>query len=247
MKSGIILATILFLGLVGLGALIYRSNSTPTSGNPTTTGSSPVANTASSTTLPGKFEKVSSEPLQVGGKPHLLMFGAQFCPFCAAQRWSMKIATERFGKWENLLPEQSTGSNEPYLNIPTYNFYQARYTSDYLSLVHIDYADRSGRTLEKSDQLTSDLVNKYNSHGSIPFVLIGGQYSRVGSPFNPGILQGKSFSEVEKALGDSRSEISRSILTDADIMTAYLCKLTGGQPNPVCGTNSVKEFLAQIP
>src|SRR5260370_29484940 len=31
------------------------------------------------------------------GKPEFLYIGAEYCPFCAAQRWAMVVALSRFG------------------------------------------------------------------------------------------------------------------------------------------------------
>src|SRR5580704_4304478 len=35
--------------------------------------------------------------LQSGGKPEVLYIGAEYCPFCAAERWAMIAALGRFG------------------------------------------------------------------------------------------------------------------------------------------------------
>ena len=42
------------------------------------------------------FATVTGTPLTSDGKPELLYLGAEYCPFCAAQRWAMVNALSRF-------------------------------------------------------------------------------------------------------------------------------------------------------
>ena len=37
----------------------------------------------------GYFKKVSNTPLTLDNKPYFFYVGAQFCPFCATERWSV--------------------------------------------------------------------------------------------------------------------------------------------------------------
>src|SRR5262249_51899067 len=37
-----------------------------------------------------------------GGKPLVLYVGAEYCPFCAAQRWAVVVALSRFGTFDGL-------------------------------------------------------------------------------------------------------------------------------------------------
>ena len=55
--------------------------------------------------------------LTADGKPVVFYFGAQFCPFCAAERWSLIVALSRFGTFSNL--SQINSSED---NIPTFTF-----------------------------------------------------------------------------------------------------------------------------
>src|SRR5215471_17073708 len=43
------------------------------------------------------FTPGSGAPLTSGGKPEMLYIGAEYCPYCAAMRWSMAVALSRFG------------------------------------------------------------------------------------------------------------------------------------------------------
>ncbi len=42
-------------------------------------------------------------PMTLNGKsPAMLYYGAEYCPYCAAERWAMTAALARFGTWSNL-------------------------------------------------------------------------------------------------------------------------------------------------
>src|SRR5205823_15010475 len=42
------------------------------------------------------------------GKPEVLYIGAEYCPFCAAERWSLVYALARFGTFKGLLLSTSS-------------------------------------------------------------------------------------------------------------------------------------------
>ena len=48
------------------------------------------------TTTPVKITG-NQPPLTSGGKPVMLYMGAEYCPYCAAERWAIIIALSRFG------------------------------------------------------------------------------------------------------------------------------------------------------
>lgn len=43
----------------------------------------------------GTPRNVSGAPLHINGKPAIVYIGAEFCPFCAGQRWALIIALMR--------------------------------------------------------------------------------------------------------------------------------------------------------
>ena len=45
---------------------------------------------------------ISGTSLAVKGKPTLLFIGAEFCPYCAAERWAIINALSRFGSFTGL-------------------------------------------------------------------------------------------------------------------------------------------------
>ena len=47
---------------------------------------------------------ITAPALKQGGKPRVLYIGAEYCPYCAAQRWAVAQALSRFGTWTGLGP-----------------------------------------------------------------------------------------------------------------------------------------------
>src|SRR5437870_5290426 len=58
-------------------------------------------NTVGAGSVPQTVQKpvtvINGAPLTSNGKPEMLYIGAEFCPYCAAMRWSMAVALSRFG------------------------------------------------------------------------------------------------------------------------------------------------------
>src|SRR5207237_546429 len=80
-----------------------------------------------------------SPPLLTGpnGKPEVFFYGAEWCPLCAAERWSIITALSRFGTFHNL-KEIASSSTDSYPNTSTFTFYQSSYTSSYIDFVPVD-------------------------------------------------------------------------------------------------------------
>ena len=71
------------------------------------------------------------------GTPRVVYIGAEYCPFCAAERWPVTIALSRFGTWSGLGQTYSSASDtDP--NTPTLSFHGATYTSQYLSFEGVE-------------------------------------------------------------------------------------------------------------
>ena len=86
-------------------------------------------------------------PLTANGKPEMLYMGAEYCPYCAAERWAMIEALSRFGTFSGLSTIHSASANgagqaEPYPNTPTWTFHGSSYTSKYLTFTPVEIADQ---------------------------------------------------------------------------------------------------------
>lgn len=189
--------------------------------------------------------KYAGTPITKDGLPELLYVGAEFCPFCAAERWAMVVALSRFGAFENLSISRSA-SEDVYPNTPTFTFYGSTYTSEYLAFTPVETATNepsSGGGYTRLQELTPAqiaVINEANVGSSIPFLSFGGQYVISGATYDVGVLEGLSAVQVARALGDVDSEIGRSVLGAANGITAAICGITGNQPAAVCESAGVQ-------
>lgn len=202
-----------------------------------------------------------SPPLTSEGKPEMLYIGAEYCPFCGAERWSMIMALSRFGTFSDLKTSHSS-STDSFANTPTWTFYGSHYTSKYLSFVPVEEETnyRQGNssnqnvpyaTLQNPTSAEQALVTKWDpgtgQGGAIPFIDIGNKYIQVGdlSPFGPQDLQGKNWTQVAAALSQPSSAIAQGADGAANYLTAAICKLTNDQPASAC-TPAVKSLETKL-
>lgn len=183
------------------------------------------------------------------GKPIVFYLGAEYCPYCAAERWPMIVALSRFGTFQNL----STTSSSPtdtFPNTPTFTFHGATYTSKYLDFQPKEVQSDAGVPLET---LTSDqqkLVDQFDppppgqTGNSFPFLDFANQSIANGASYNPQILAGMTQQQVADALKDPNSDVAKAILGTANAFTNELCKLTNGQPGNVCTTTAATAYGA---
>lgn len=194
----------------------------------------------------GKFMHVTDQPLKrQSGKSLVYFMGAGFCPFCAAERWAIVKALERFGKWEGVVEDKSAGHDEKYLNVPTFNLARAKYSSDAVEFAGKETADRNFEPLQELDDKDYEILDMYNPDQMIPFLLVDGQYMQAGAGFSPELIQNMSHNAVREELAKPGSQINRAIQAEIDNITALLCKSTGGKGG-ACNTESVKTLTAKL-
>ncbi|WP_433022677.1 DUF929 family protein [Kribbella sp. CA-294648] len=194
--------------------------------------------------------------LSPDGKPKVLYVGAEFCPYCAAERWPVTVALSRFGTFSNLGTTHSAAA-DVYPNTASLSFHGSTYTSKYLAFTGVETTTNeevNGRyapldKLTPEDQKTFDTFNQppyVKSSGSIPFVDLGGQFANAGATFTPEVLAGKTQSEIANALKDPANPIAQAIDGSANVYTAALCQLTKNQPAAVCSTDAVKTAAGKL-
>jgi hypothetical protein len=209
------------------------------------------------TGLPIKINGAST--LTSNGKPEMLYMGAEYCPFCAAERWGMVVALSRFGTFKNLSTTHSSSSDE-FPNTPTWTFYKSSYTSKYLTFSSVEEqtnklaaGSQSYTTLQTPTSAQEALLEKYDappyvssqSKGAIPFIDIGNKYMLSGASYSPQLLQGKTWSQIATALKNPASPIAKAIDGTANYITATICKVTGNQPASAC-TPAVQKIEAKL-
>ena len=173
-----------------------KSNSGSTSNGPTGTALTAVVNKTISVpasvldsvgagSVTAGPTAVTGPPLTQGGKPQVLYIGAEYCPYCAAQRWAMIVALSRFGTFSGLTTVHSA-SRDVYPNTPTFTFHGSHYTSKYVTFAPVEETTNvpngasSYTPLDKPTAAQQALASKYDSQGSIPFIDFGNKYVEVG-------------------------------------------------------------------
>lgn len=264
-NAGVAVGVIVLIAAVLIGVKLSTGGS-KSGGPPATIASSEVI--AHVTGVPaatldavGKG-KVNSLPKPVageavltdGGKPLIVYMGAEYCPYCAAERWAMVVALSRFGTFSNLGQTHSS-SQDVFPNTPTLSFHGASYTSQYLSFQGVETQSNeiSGghyATLDTPTPQQQELMKKFDappyvaaaSAGSIPFIDFANQAITSGSSYSPQLFADKTPEQVAAALSDPNSDIAKAVDGTANAFTAQLCKLTGGQPAAVCSSAAVAAY-----
>lgn len=200
------------------------------------------------------FEKVSGRQPLTGpsGRPQLLYIGADWCPFCAAQRWSIVVALSRFGTVGGLYTTTSS-SSDTYPDTHTLSFAHLTYSSSVLDVSAVELADRTRTALQTPTAAQQQLMDALDAppytqtSGAIPFLDIGNQYVAISSGYSPDVLAGKDWTQIATALQDSTSPIARAILGNANRITAAICTATGNLPASVCAAAPITTLETQLP
>jgi hypothetical protein len=206
-------------------------------------------------TLP---RRIDGQPeLTDGGKPLVLYVGAEYCPFCASQRWPLVIALNRFGSFSGLTASHSA-SDDVYPDTATVSFHGSTYTSEFLAFqgVELNTNERVGRGYEPLDELTGEqelVFSTYNAPpyaqaaGSIPFLDLGNRYLQTGTSISPELMVGLSHDEIALELADNPTgPVAQAVLGSANAFTAALCVLTDGQPGDVCTSAAATAYQAEV-
>jgi hypothetical protein len=194
-------------------------------------------------------------PLTSGGKPEMLFIGAEFCPYCAAERWAMVLALSRFGTWSGL--ETTTSSlwdTDP--GTATFTFRNATLTSPYINFVAVEHEtnDNFGSGTRKLFQpLTTAQTNLWNKYSSqfgeqpgYPFVDVANKVFVIGPSYDPQYLAGLSQPEIAAKLTNPSDPVTQRIVGTANYLTAAICAATGDQPTSVCSAPGVHKAATAL-
>jgi hypothetical protein len=197
-------------------------------------------------------QPLNAPALTADGKPTIVYLGAEYCPYCAAERWGMVIALSRFGSFSNLQTTHSS-STDVFPSTATFSFHGANYTSKYLVFNGVETMSNvaQGSSYAPLDTPTADeeaLVTKYDaapyvpsaSAGSIPFVDFDGKFLISGASYDPGLLQGKTANQIASNLTNPNDSATKGVIGTANVITAMICTLTNNQPSNVCASSTIK-------
>jgi hypothetical protein len=267
------LVVVIVAVLVVVKVTTGSSNSTTSSYTPVTAAPASVVSDVSNVPI-SVFNKVgvtsstaqvvpptvlkNQPPMTLNGKtPAMLYYGAEYCPYCAAERWAMATALARFGTWSNL---KITASSHTDLDAMThtFSFYGATLTSPYINFTAIEQYSNiptdSGQgytTLQNPTKAEAAIMTKYSSSQynpnasssggiSFPFVDINNVLLFSGASYDPGILAGQTWSQIAGNLSDASNPATQAILATANYMSAGICASSKDQPASVCNSPGVQ-------
>lgn len=192
---------------------------------------------------------VTDDPLTADGKPLVLYFGAEYCPFCAVERWPLVQALSRFGTFAGLSATRSA-EHDVHPLTASFTFYGSSYSSPYLTFEAKEiYTNeiKNGRytTLEKLTPWQEAIFNRYGA--ATPLVDFAGKYVVSGATYPADLIHALDWDQIAAPLGDPANPIAKGIDGAANVITATLCRLTDGQPAKVCtapGVQSASKKLA---
>ena len=187
--------------------------------------------------LPG-----TAEVLMKDGKPEILYIGAEYCPFCAAERWALVMALSKFGTFTGL-KGTSSSSIDTNPSTPTFSFYGSTYKSPYISFDSVElqtntYSASLGNypTLQTPTAAQNALLTKWDvapyttESGSIPFVYLGGKYLVTGAQYVASPISGKSFDSAVPYMTSGTNATSRQAEAVAGYLVGEILALTHDQP-----------------
>jgi thiol-disulfide isomerase/thioredoxin len=191
---------------------------------------------------PAPITKVTGPPLTSNGKPEMLYIGAEYCPYCAATRWSMAVALSRFGTLSTPLRGIHSSSSDVYPDTATLTFYQTGYNSKYLTFTPVENETINRSLLQATTAQQNQVWARYEpdpSQRGYPFISFGNKYVLKTPIYNPAVLKGLTWSQIAADLHSPSSPVAQGVLGGANYITAAICKMTNNQPASVCTAPSI--------
>lgn len=188
--------------------------------------------------------------------PEVLYVGAEYCPYCAAERWPTIVALSRFGTFTGL-GNMTVPSTESYAGTPTFTFVRSTFKSKYLTFQSVEEYTTVVPTgakfyskLQTPTPSEQKVYKKYDTAkyvpglgatnaGSIPFLSIGNKFLVAGASYTPATLANLSRSQIAAGLSQPTLPVTQAIITSANYQTAAFCVITKNQPGSVCQSPGV--------
>jgi hypothetical protein len=184
---------------------------------------------------------INDPALTQDGKPLVLYVGAEYCPFCAAERWAVVQALSRFGTFSDL-DLTTSASADVHPNTPTFTFHGATYASKWLAFTgkELYTNEEHGDGYAPLDTLTAEEQRLFGRHSqAYPWIDIAGRYSISGATYDPSVLHGLTAREISNAMSDPTSPVAKAVDGAANVVTAALCQVTDNKPAAVCTAPAV--------
>ncbi|HMD44776.1 MAG TPA: DUF929 family protein [Acidimicrobiales bacterium] len=218
-----------------------------------------VQSSVAPVTPPSQIKNLPPLTFPASTLPGAFYFGAEYCPYCAAERWPFTVAMSRFGKFTGLGEMQSSGT-DVFPNTQTFTFHKAHYSSPYVAarmveyqsnqIVNGNYGPLDPLTPQEHKLVTNYDQGKYFSStgaasstasGSYPFLDFGNKWFISGASYSPSVLTGLSREQIASNLNDPTNPVTQAIIATANYMSASVCASTNDQPASVCTSKGVTE------
>jgi hypothetical protein len=192
-------------------------------------------------------DKVTPSLSTVASNGTVSYVGAEYCPYCAIQRWALLVALSKFGTFTSLNDEVFSSSSDVYPHLASWSFVGAMYSSKYFRFdpTELTSSTRSPggpggyQRLERMSAAQRTAFDAYNPQGSIPFVDIGNHYVTLGASSSPSVLEGLSLSEIGADLNRPNSAVAQAIDGSANYLIAALCTMAQTAAPTVCSTSVI--------
>jgi thiol-disulfide isomerase/thioredoxin len=237
-----VLGAIVAVGVTSSGNKTKVDTSRPAADPAVVTQVAAVSSATLDAIGPGKLiskpKAINDPPLTANGHPEVLYIGAEYCPYCAAERWALVQALSRFGTFSGLKSMHSA-PDDVFANTPTFSFYQSTYTSDAVSFTPRELETVTHAPLEKATAAEEAIWHKYTGQGSFPFIDVGGKYVLTSPSYDQTVMKGMTAEQIAAQLNDPNSAVAKGIDGAANVLTAAICKATNNAPTDVCTSAGV--------
>jgi hypothetical protein len=204
--------------------------------------------------IPASYKPVA---LSSNGLPEIAFVGAEYCPYCALQRWSLVIGLSPFGTWSDLHLIRSSVYDSPS-NLPTFTFaYGAKFTSKYVAFsshelqsnVSINKNGSPYKSLQSVGGTVATAFTTIDTTQGYPFLDYAGKFVQLGSEATSAdvaALEGLSWNQVAQQLRNPKSVVAKEVLGGASYVTAATCLVTGQKPGATCNRPYIQTLEQQL-
>jgi hypothetical protein len=201
----------------------------------------------------------TSTTQRADGLPAVIYVGAEFCPFCAAERWPLVVALSRFGRFDDLGVAVSS-DQLVFPRTASVSFRGSSYRSRWIRFEATETYSASGTEQDPTSFAVLSTVPRPIAAvarrldgpplapvaGTLPFVDLAGRAVVVGASFSPSVLAGLSAATIATDLAQPTNPVAEAIDGAANELTAVLCEATGGKPGSVCRSAAARAGAARL-
>lgn len=172
--------------------------------------------------------------------------GAEYCPFCALQRWALLVALSKFGTFTNLDRQILSSSSEVYPHLASWSFIGAKYSSPYFTFVPTELTSSTpnghgGYTpLETMSSAQKFAYTRYDPQSELPFIDAGNHFVTLGASASPSVLEGLTLAGIGRDLSIASSPVAQAVDGTANYLIAALCTMVQGATPPLCATPVIR-------